>query len=687
MILLESGPEGDRAFDAKAIFATQLSARGHLVAIDDSNPPEDFDRHRRYEIAPFLASIKNTEINQVLVIGAEQIENDTLLRLRGHGFSPEVPISATGRFADHQALLGAQSKLAYALGREPKMVDLSTVQSAALPVTAVSPLAASGAQASSPVRRDTPELFVFLPPDLADEPATMQVLAAMDNMAGFRLNIVAPAKGKELIRASRYSQLCVFSYSEVGPVALAQRADIAAFYGDSIPGERMAIFALELMGAGKAVIDATVPAVFEQAGAPALRGPEELAALPPYLEHSVIPNLETVGNHARDSAWIASRRIERLERELGLVQPEASDRTKQRKPRHVFFPTNGNGLGHAQRCSLIAAELEHPEQSIFAAFPSCLPLLQGKGHRCLPLVSRSDVHPESYANDLVNYLRLRDCVRPSDHLVFDGGYVFDSVFRTIVETGCKATWIRRGLLQPVQTNAITPERENAFGQVIVPLEAFEELNTDNRFRMNTARVGPIVQQRPETSRDKLRQSLSERFGIEYSTLVVSALGGGVAADRSAQLQTLSMMMENRKDCLHLILVWPNARISSNLYGWSRTRVITTRASAALMTAADLAISAAGYNSFHEMLYHRVPTILIPQSAEYMDDQERRSRAAVERGLADMVLAEELLKLEHTVNACLDDGRTEDLANALANAELPHPGNSDAARLLDTGEKQ
>lgn len=174
--------------------------------------------------------------------------------------------------------------------------------------------------------------------------------------------------------------------------------------------------------------------------------------------------------------------------------------------------------------------------------------------------------------------------------------------------------------------------------------------------MNTARVGPIVQQRPETSRDKLRQSLSERFGIEYSTLLVSALGGGVAVDRSAQLQTLSMMMENRKDCLRLILVWPNTRISSNLYGWSRTRVITTRASAALMTAADLAISAAGYNSFHEILYRRVPTILIPQSAEYMDDQERRSRAAVERGLADMVLAEELLRLEHTVNACLDEGK-------------------------------
>ena len=253
-----------------------------------------------------------------------------------------------------------------------------------------------------------------------------------------------------------------------------------------------------------------------------------------------------------------------------------------------------------------------------------MPLLQGKGFQCLPLVSRSDEHPESFANDLVNYLRLRDSVTSSDHLVFDGGYVFDSVFRTIVETGCKATWVRRGLLQPVQVNAITPERENAFDQIIVPSEAFDELNTDNRFRMNTARVGPIVQKAPEISRRKLREGLSERFGVEFDTLVVSALGGGMAADRSAQLQTLSMMMEGRKNCLHLILVWPNARVSPGLYGWNNTRVITTRASAALLQAADLAVSAVGYNSFHEMLYHRVPTILIPQSAEYMDDQERRA---------------------------------------------------------------
>ncbi len=684
MILLESGPQGDRAFDATAIFAAQLAARGHKVVIDDSAVPDDFDRHKKYEVAPYLASVAKTDISQVMVIGAEQIDNETLLRLRGHALSPDIPILAIGRFNDHQAFIGAQTRLAYALGREPRMVDLAALHTAALPVTAISPLAVSGAASAQAAARKIPELFVFLPPEIADEPATVPVLAAMDNMGGFRLSIVAPAKGKELIRASRYSQLCVFSYSEVSPVALAQRADVAAFFGDSVPGERMAIFALELMGAGKAVIDATVPAVFERAGAPALRGPEELAALPPYLEHSVFPNLDAIGRHVNDSAWIATRRIERLEAELGLARPAPPEQSKQDKSRHVFFPTNGNGLGHAQRCSLIAAELEQPDKTIFAAFPSCLPLLQGKGFQCLPLVSRSDTHPESFANDLVNYLRLRASITASDHLVFDGGYIFDSVLRTIVETGCKATWIRRGLLQQVHVNAITPERENAFDQVIVPLEAFDELNSDNRFRMNTARVGPIVQERPKTSRDKIRRDLSERFDVEFDTLVMSALGGGVAADRSAQLQSLSMMMEGRQDCLHLILVWPNASVAPNLYGWNRTRVITTRASAVLLCAADLAISAAGYNSFHEMLYHRVPTILIPQSAEYMDDQERRARAAAERGLAEIVLADELLKLEQTVAACLEAGRSDALSDALEKAELPPTGNAEAARLLGWG---
>ena len=176
-------------------------------------------------------------------------------------------------------------------------------------------------------------------------------------------------------------------------------------------------------------------------------------------------------------------------------------------------------------------------------------------------------------------------------------------------------------------------------------------------------------------------ALAERFDHPVRELVVTMLGGGVAADRSAQLHLLAAVLEQRPSCLHLVVVWPGSRVASGLHSLRNTRVVQTRQALELCRAADLVVSAAGYNSFHECLYHAIPAIFIPQMAPYMDDQERRARAASDRGLAETVLAGELLRLERTVAACLDGGRAADLRSALAAVDLPATGTAAAAALI------
>jgi UDP:flavonoid glycosyltransferase YjiC (YdhE family) len=51
------------------------------------------------------------------------------------------------------------------------------------------------------------------------------------------------------------------------------------------------------------------------------------------------------------------------------------------------------------------------------------------------------------------------------------------------------------------------------------------------------------------------------------------------------------------------------------------------------TAFDIAISATGYNSFHELLRFGVPTLFVPNTATALDDQEARSRFVAEAGYA------------------------------------------------------
>jgi UDP:flavonoid glycosyltransferase YjiC (YdhE family) len=48
---------------------------------------------------------------------------------------------------------------------------------------------------------------------------------------------------------------------------------------------------------------------------------------------------------------------------------------------------------------------------------------------------------------------------------------------------------------------------------------------------------------------------------------------------------------------------------------------------------DLAISASGYNSFHELLRFGVPTLFVPNRVTALDDQDARARYAAEQGLA------------------------------------------------------
>jgi UDP:flavonoid glycosyltransferase YjiC (YdhE family) len=679
VILLEAGPRTERAFDSKLVFAALLSERGHAVVIDEESLPHTADRSHRYDAVPFLADLAEVTPTSVILIGAEDLSNDTLERLRTLELADTVPVVALGHFADHQAEIGARTRLAYALGREATLVDLGGLLGEHVPVLGFCPLAAPDpARAQRPGR--TPELFLFLPAEWIDDPHVLPLLAALDNVPDFRLSVVMPGVAKERLKRTRHASLNVFGYSEISPAALARRADIAAFLGEGIPGERMALFAVNMMAAGKAVVDGTLDGAFDACGAPVIRGPAELAALPNFLEFSVIPNLSAIGDAACRSPWIKGRRLARLEEAVGLTPPlpPAGDAGR----RTVFLPTNGSGLGHAQRCALIARELRRPDDVLFMAFPSCVPLLEGRGFPCLPLVQKSPDHPEEFANDLVNYARLGRTLTPGDHLVFDGGYVFDSIYRGIQESGCSATWIRRGLWRPGQVADAPIERERAFRSVLVPEEAFPELNVDYSRGAHVRRVGPIVQPPPALDRSAVRARLADVLGIPFGTLVVTMLGGGVASDRTAQVQAIAGLLEPRPDCLHLVVVWPQSKVAPGLGGWRNTRLVRTRESLTLAAAADVVLSAVGYNTFHEILYNRIPAILIPQVASYLDDQERRARAASDRGAAETVLAHELLLLERKLRHLLDQGGAEELREAIGRLDLPRTGNAEAARLIE-----
>lgn len=682
MILIETGEQSDRSFDAKVLFAAQLAARGHAVALDDATLPEGLDRSGRYEAARYLRTLANETIDRLIVIGAEAIAEPLMIRLRQIRLAPGAPVNLIGRFPDRQALISAQSKIAYVTGREPQIVDLARLQPAALPGI-VGPTVALRSSRNAPAGAPL-SVVIFPTPELLAEPGAAANLMAMEHLPGIRVTTVLAGRARDYLKSPTFAPARLIGLSDLAPAAFARMADLAVVYGKDALPPRIAAVVADMVASGLIVIDGTSEASLAATGAPVLRGPLPLAALGNYLRHTVLINREEIARRIADDPWIAPHRVETLEALIGLEAAPAKPEGGHRD-RTLFLPTNGNGLGHARRSLLVAQDLPDTRQVAFAAFPSCVPMIRAAGYNCLPLVSKSPTHDAEHANDLVNYMRLGRALRPGDRLVFDGGYVFDSIYRTILEKGLDAAWIRRGLWQAGQITPAALHRESAFARVIVPEEAFPELNRDMSFGSHLHKVGPIVSDRPGREAGSVRDSLRARLGREFSELVVTMLGGGVAADRTAQLQLLSALFERRPGCLHLILIWPGSTIHPGLYGWKNTIICQTRNAAGIAAAADLTVTAAGYNSYHEVLYHRLPAIFVPQMAGFMDDQERRAQAASERGLAVTVAAEDLLLLEREVAAFLDGGKGQELRRALASAELPQPGNSAAARLIAAEE--
>lgn len=688
MIALCSGEISYQHFDAMVLLAQQLHARGHYVVIDERFVPDEFTRQRKFEAAPYLADLSGLSPSEIIILGAQTISETALTLLSQLPLSSNPKIWALGHFTSLQNHINARNRLAYATGQEPGIQDLAEQSGHPMYQAKFGPLLTAIREAPPQTAKKEARVLVYVPYSDADD--TEEPLLSLSHLAALHfsptteLHILTTSSGKDFVAKSSSSWCSVFSYMELSPVSLLSYFDILVFLGSDVPGQRMAALAISAMGEGKVVIDCTASQHIVGSGAPVLRGPTNIEALASYLQDAVLNNREEIGRRTTRSKWLSKYDVAAFERNLRLVpdmrpQPE-------RAPRKLFFPTNGNGLGHAQRCALIAEEMSGDATPLFAGFPSCVTFLRNRGFSCVPMVSRTAEHTEEYAADVLNYLRLGQVLRRGDHFVFDGGFVFDSVYRIISELGLSATWIRRGLWQKRQVHRVALERERAFTNVVVPAEVFEELNTDYSTGEYIHNVGPIVREVQASQKDlrRIRDDLSIKFDRTIETLVVSMLGGGVASRRTAQTQLLCNLFEKRQNCLHLIVAWPNAIVDSALYGWANSFVVRTSRAVDLCRAADLCVSAAGYNSFHELIYAQVPAIYIPQSAPYLDDQERRAQSAAERHLSVLVKEDELFKLEREALAFIDGGKGEDLRTTLRNESLPEPGNSAAAQIIERG---
>jgi hypothetical protein len=675
-----------------AVFASQLEGWGLRAVVHVRSVPEGLSRNVQFDLAPRLRDQPPAPDDRLVILAAERLEDHKLVawrRLAGDGPRPCI---AFGRFANRQSVVATTAKLSYVLGRDPEIVDLNTIGSVAGDVGPSAPVFGVPRRGRADVAR--PRLLV-VGPDLGDgrHVAGLEALAVSRTLSAA---VLTDGQSKADRLAVHGVGPPFYHYGEILPASLAERVDVCALFVPLQKNYRLHCLVANLAVAGATLLDCTRDHGIAATSDAFLRGPSEPAALMPFLTTDILPNRRALGEHVRTSTAAARCAGRELRARLAAADGDAhttapaEPSTGERRPvaapvaKLVIMPTNGVGLGHAQRCVLVADELDRTRLTpVFAVFPSCSRLVENYGFDAMPLIARSALHAESHANDVPNYLRLRALARDAAALVFDGGYVFDSVYRTILEHRLRAVWIRRGLWQAQQDNTTSLDREKAFERVVVPGEAFDELNVAYSHGDHVHVVGPIVRRDPldDERRGLLRARLAERYGLDFDRLVVTQLGGGVAADRGAQIQAICGVLERRADVLHLVLAWPTAVLEPGWFRWGRTRVVKTHHAGVLAAAADLCITAAGYNAFHEVLYNARVAIFVPQTGTFMDDQRARALAAHERGLAGFLEPHQLMTLQREITRLLDDAARAAVRRRLEALDLPAPGNARAARLV------
>lgn len=261
--------------------------------------------------------------------------------------------------------------------------------------------------------------------------------------------------------------------------------------------------------------------------------------------------------------------------------------------------------------------------------------------------------------------------RRPDLVVFDGVHPYRALTHVLSRPGAPTSvWCRRPMWR--RGSATAPlRRAGAFDAVLEPgeLAAGEDRGPTVALRGGAVRVDPIVLLDREELLD--RDAAATELGIDptrRTALVNLGQGGEVdhAVARSLaalatqpELQVVALQssiasgLEVPKGVVHLRATFPMSRY---------------------FRAFDLAVSAAGYNAFHELIAFGVPTLFVPM-ARNTDDQFARARWAASTGSGLAVEGAADPELERRIEELCDADRGAELR---AGCELAFPGNGATA---------
>lgn len=334
------------------------------------------------------------------------------------------------------------------------------------------------------------------------------------------------------------------------------------------------------------------------------------------MRDRLIKVIKKIGDHALDFAFGLFR----------LRPPKNDD------DMYLFLAINGAGLGHLTRALGIAKALKRnrPETKIIFLTTSIgVPLVLRQGFTCFhvpPFAMSGGVSARDWNGLFFSQLSsLISLYRPSK-IVFDGTVPYEGLLRGMRRfPAIKYIWVKRGLYKDVALDERLKSYVRRFSSVIIPGEIGDDVPDPSG---NVVFVPPIVM----CEREEVLpvEAAIERLGLRPDKKrVLVQLGAGNINDISGLLGQVVSFLNSRGDVEVCVAHSP---ISLQPFFLPRVKNVELYPMSWYFSAFDLVVCAAGYNSVCEVVYHNVPTILIPNVSTKSDDQVKRAEMSALFGI-------------------------------------------------------
>jgi predicted glycosyltransferase len=298
--------------------------------------------------------------------------------------------------------------------------------------------------------------------------------------------------------------------------------------------------------------------------------------------------------------------------------------------RFLFYAVNGLGLGHVTRLLAIARQIRRQSadhQIVFLTSSEADSVVYGEGFAAVKLPSKSiraetGLLPDIYAK-LVQSLTWQTIGAFDPHVLVVDTFPTGSLqeLLPVLRWPARTAFVYRAQRLERAQSSLLQQALPLYDRIIVPHEpGTETMPMPEVVRDRVRWVGPVTIREAEEllPRDEARHQL----GLPPDGRVVFvSLGGGGDKDAAAHFHAVAQALVGEP--LTLVLA-AGPLYRGTLPEGPHVRRLDRYPLAAHLRAFDLALSAAGYNTSHELALAGVPTVFAPL-ARGLDDQEDRAR--------------------------------------------------------------